>query len=95
MHVLIVNQYALPCGESGITRHGDLGAELVRRGHKVTIIASRFNYLTRQVHGHAARTLESGVEFRWIDAGSYMSNDARRVRSMVVFSLRALLAGVR
>ena len=44
MRILILNQYALPAGEAGITRHGDIGAELVRRGHDVTVIASDFDY---------------------------------------------------
>ena len=48
MRVLILNQYALPAGEAGITRHGEIGAELVRRGHDVTVIASDFDYLTRR-----------------------------------------------
>lgn len=94
MHLLIINQYALPAGETGITRHGDLAAELVRRGHRVTIVASRFNYLTRSVHRQRI-TDHDGVEFRWIDAGSYRANDARRVRSMIAFSMRAVLAGMR
>lgn len=94
MHVLVVNQYALPRGASGITRHGDLGAELVSRGHRVTIIASRFNYLTRETN-RRDRSVEAGVEFRWVDAGSYTTNDTRRVRSMVSFSARAMIAGLK
>ena len=95
MHLLIVNQYGLPAGVPGITRHGDLGRELVRRGHRVTVIASRFNYLTRDAGAGDAVEDRDGVTFRWLRTGSYTSNDRRRVRSMVDFTLRATAAGLR
>src|SRR5262245_3409292 len=75
MHLLIVNQYGLPTGTPGITRHGDLGAELARRGHEVTVIASRFNYLTRSNSGGRSIEDHGGVRFRWLDTGSYRGND--------------------
>lgn len=95
MHILIVNQYALPAEAAGITRHGDLGRELVRRGHRVTVIASRFNYLTRSADaGGAKREDHFGVTFRWLKTGSYSMNDARRTRSMVSFTIRAAAVGI-
>jgi glycosyltransferase involved in cell wall biosynthesis len=93
MHVLIVNQYALPQGSAGITRHGDLGARLVESGHRVTVIASRYNYLTRD--RPAKRSAHDGVQFRWLATGEYAANDRRRVRSMVDFMFRAMRAGIR
>jgi glycosyltransferase involved in cell wall biosynthesis len=96
VHILIVNQYALPSGEAGITRHGDLGRELVMRGHQVTVIASRFNYLTRSSRAPRGPDEDfDGVKFHWLDTGSYEANDRRRVRSMVAFMLRAALDGFR
>jgi glycosyltransferase involved in cell wall biosynthesis len=97
MHVVIVNQYGLPKGAPGITRHGDLGAELVRKGHQVTVIASRFNYLTRTQRSSAIGNDEthSGVRFRWLDTGGYRGNDRRRLRSMLAFTARSILAGWR
>jgi glycosyltransferase involved in cell wall biosynthesis len=95
MHLLIVNQYGLPAGVPGITRHGDLGAHLVRRGHDVTVIASRFNYLTRAADGASPTEDHDGVHFRWLDTGTYRTNDRQRIRSMVSFSWRALVAGLR
>lgn len=97
MHLVIVNQYGLPAGAPGITRHGDLGAELVRRGHVVTVIASRFNYLTRSDEDAAGADVEvhDGVRFRWLDTGIYAGNDRRRLRSMVAFTLRSIVAGWR
>lgn len=97
MHLVIINQYGLPAGASGITRHGDLGAALVRQGHDVTVIASRFNYLTRADHDdlRAASSVHDGVRFMWLDTGSYRANDGHRIRSMVAFSLRATWTAVR
>ena len=84
MRILILNQYALPAGEAGITRHGDIGAELVRRGHEVTVVASDFDYFTRQhvertATGHT--TSHDGVRFHWLRTGQYDANDRRRFRS--------------
>lgn len=98
MRVLIFNQYALPAGEAGITRHGDVGAELVRRGHEVTVIASDFDYFTRQSAGRTHRnavTHHDGVRFLWLKTGAYVGNDGRRVVSMARYAIAATWSGVR
>jgi glycosyltransferase involved in cell wall biosynthesis len=97
MRVLILNQYALPAGEAGITRHGDIGAELVRRGHAVTVIASDFDYFTRQRTrrgGETKTTSHDGVRFIWLRTGAYVGNDRRRMSSMVRYGLLAAWAGL-
>jgi glycosyltransferase involved in cell wall biosynthesis len=97
MRVLILNQYALPAGEAGITRHGDIGAELVRRGHAVTVIASDFDYFTRQRTRRGAETLATshdGVRFVWLRTGAYVGNDRRRMSSMVRYAMSATRAGL-
>ena len=87
LRVVILNQYALPAGSAGSTRHGDIGTELVRRGHDVTVIASHFSYLTRQSRGtDVPRSRHDGVQFVWLRTGGYSENDSRRVRSMVRYS---------
>lgn len=95
MNLLIVNQYALPPDAAGITRHADLGRELVRRGHQVTVISSRFDYLTRRVRSSPSIEELGGVQFLWLNTGRYRANDASRVRSMLRFALSATLAGAR
>jgi len=102
MHLVIINQYGLPAGAPGITRHGDLGAELVRQGHEVTVIASRFNYLTRDAgltHDagptNGTDPTHDGVRFVWLDTGSYRGNDRQRLRSMVSYTVRAAWAALR
>ena len=98
MRILILNQYALPAGEAGITRHGDIGAELVRRGHQVTVIASDFDYLTRQPTRRGRETgvtAHRGVRFVWVRTGTYVANDRRRVASMVRYGMSAGWSGLR
>ncbi|HYI66723.1 MAG TPA: glycosyltransferase family 4 protein [Candidatus Limnocylindrales bacterium] len=95
MNILILNQYGLPRGAQGITRHGDLGSALVESGHAVTVVASRFNYLTREARATAPHDRQFGVLFRWLSTGTYASNDRRRLASMVSYSVRAVIAGIR
>jgi glycosyltransferase involved in cell wall biosynthesis len=98
MHVLILNQYALPSGEAGITRHGDIGAELVARGHKVTVIASDYDYFSREPTRRGAggkATRHRGVKFAWLGTGAYVANDRRRMLSMGRYGMAASWAGLR
>jgi glycosyltransferase involved in cell wall biosynthesis len=87
--VWIINQYALPKGEAGITRHGDFASVLVKHGFDVTVFASGFDYLTRQKDrsGEARSKLENyhGVKFVWLKTPPYSGNDSKRVKNMVTF----------
>ena len=51
MHILLIHQAFAALDEPGGTRHHELARQLVRPGHRVTIIASPISYLT----GDAAR----------------------------------------
>jgi glycosyltransferase involved in cell wall biosynthesis len=94
MNIFILNQYALPSGSPGITRHGDIGRELVARGHRVTVVASDYDYLARQP-GNRPRTSEhNGVQFLWLRTGGYVGNDRRRTASMLRYALSAVRAGI-
>ncbi len=46
MHILIIHQAFAALNEPGGTRHYELARYLVRRGHRVTIIASPVSYIT-------------------------------------------------
>ena len=61
----------------------------------MTVIASRFNYLTRA--SSDGRTVEdyADVRFRWLDTGTYRGNDRERTRSMLEFTARAASVGIR
>ena len=97
MHVLVINQYALPAGSAGITRHADIGGELVRRGHDVTVVASDYDYLRRRSGGsrQPSEITASGVRFLWFQTGSYSANDRSRVRSILRFTWKASWAAAR
>uniref|UniRef100_A0A7C3ZU85 Glycosyltransferase WbuB n=1 Tax=Planktothricoides sp. SpSt-374 TaxID=2282167 RepID=A0A7C3ZU85_9CYAN len=99
MNILILNQYGLPRGSAGITRHGDLGSVLVKRGHQVTVIASGFDYLTRNIERTGSQSMVKenydGVDFIWLKTTTYTANDTRRIRSMVDYSVKAAFACLR
>lgn len=96
-HLWIINQYALPKGTAGITRHGDLAHVLSKMGYRVTVFASGFDYLTRQrdrSEGKSAHLTEhDGVNFVWLKTPSYQANDGKRIKNMVAFFKAMLLAG--
>jgi glycosyltransferase involved in cell wall biosynthesis len=94
MRILIFNQYALPAGGAGITRHADLGAELVGRGHSVTIVASKLSYMSRNPQRDAGNGV-GGLRFHWVSSGSYTRNDSRRVGSMLHYMVRSTVVGLR
>jgi glycosyltransferase involved in cell wall biosynthesis len=87
--VWIINQYALPKGEAGITRHGDFASVLTKHGFEVTVFASGFDYLTRQKdrsgEDHAKTESYEGVKFVWLKTPAYSGNDSKRVKNMVSF----------
>jgi len=98
MNIWIFNHYAHPPDLPGGTRHFDLGRELVRRGHQVTIFASSFHhYLHRETRlepGENWRMEElERVRFVWIRTPPYAANDWRRARNMVAFMFRAWWLG--
>lgn len=89
-----VNQFAVPPDQPGGTRHYDFASELLRRGHRVHLVASDLNLNTRRYsrrgRGTDLRAIDEeieGVPFAWLTAGSYSGNDWRRVVSMLVFGL--------
>jgi len=66
VHILLIHQAFAAISEPGGTRHHEFARQLVRRGHRVTIIASQVSYLTGQVvadGGWLAREVDDvGVE---------------------------------
>jgi glycosyltransferase involved in cell wall biosynthesis len=93
MKIWIVNQYAIPPTQPGITRHFSFAVALNRRRHDVTLIASSFDHVTRKETrvqpGETFRieTIE-GVRFLWLPTPPYAGNTSRRVWNMLVFAQR-------
>lgn len=91
MNLWLINQYAIPPRQAGITRHHLLARALVERGHTVTIIASSFDHVTQREtlqFGNSDFTTEAidGVEFLWLRTPPYSGNGAARVRNMLAFA---------
>lgn len=98
LHVVWVNQYAVPPDQPGGTRHFDMASALREEGIEAEVVASDLNLVTRRYSRRtgasdlrAHHELVQGVRFTWLTAGSYSANDWRRVASMLVFACRATL----
>lgn len=99
-NIWILNQYAVPSSVPGGTRHFDLSKELVRKGYRITIFASGWDYAT----GKDAQLDQSevckeeniqGVKFVWLRTLPYRKNDWRRVLNMLSFAFRSVRAGAK
>ncbi|WP_082077929.1 glycosyltransferase family 4 protein [Thermus filiformis] len=97
MNVWMVNHYALPPSQAGITRHYTLAKELLKRGHQVIIWASSFNHGTKEERLANREThkleLTDGVPFYWIRTPPYKGNSPARVWNMLTFSYRVWQLG--
>ena len=93
MNVWLVNQYAIPPTQPGITRHFSFAAALNRQGHDVTLIASSFDHVTRkQTRLNPGETFRletiEGVRFLWLRTPPVRGQHGRRVWNMLVFAWR-------
>ncbi len=91
MNIWIFNHHALTPDMSGGTRHYDFAKELVKRGHKVTIIASSFHYSKytemKQYQNNQTYILETidSIDFIWIKTPPYKGNGIGRVKNMLSY----------
>lgn len=91
-----VNQFAVTPDESGGTRHYDMARELRALGIDARIVASDLGLHSRKYSVRRgprdirplAREINS-VPFHWLPAGSYETNDWRRLASMLIFTVAA------
>jgi len=87
----MINHHALTPDMSGGTRHYDFAKELVKRGYKVTIIASSFHYLKHQemkTYSDNKNYLQEsidGIDFIWIKIPPYQGSGFARVKNMLSF----------
>ncbi len=100
MHILLIHQAFVALDEPGGTRHHELARFLVKRGHKVTIIASPISYLTGQLHVAAAQNQldpeESGITI--IRAYTYAAlhrSFVHRVFSFLSFMFSSFWTGIK
>jgi glycosyltransferase involved in cell wall biosynthesis len=97
MHILLVHQAFAALDEAGGTRHHELARFLVKRGHRVTIIASPVSYLTGKENGHKPNQApESGITI--LRAYTYTAlhrSFIHRVLSFLSFMLSSFFLGLR
>ena len=94
-NVWILNHYAISPDMAGGTRHYDLGRELVKRGHKVTIFASGLRYSNKKYIKVKLKELFNienydGVLFVWVNTLRYSGNNWRRILNMISYGIRIL-----
>lgn len=95
MNIWIFNHHALTPDMSGGTRHYDFAKELIKRGHKVTIVASSFHYSKYQEmkeYDDKEYFLEiiDGIDFIWIKTPAYFGNGIGRVKNMLIYTFKVL-----
>lgn len=92
---MILNHYAISPDMPGITRHYDLGRELVKNGYSVTIIASGFDHISKKfikISRNQLFKLEDlqNVKFIWVRTIPYYGNDWRRILNMISYAVQSL-----
>ncbi|KIM04239.1 MAG: hypothetical protein KN64_08595 [Sulfurovum sp. AS07-7] len=90
MTIWILNHHALTPQMSGGTRHYDFAKELIKRGHKVTIISASIHYSTYKEfkdykkNNYLKENID-GINWIWIKTPAYKGNGAARVKNMLSF----------
>jgi len=89
-NIWVLNHYAVSPDMAGGTRHYDLGRELIKRGHKVTIFASGFRNNNKKYIKVKPKKLfavedYNEVRFAWLNTIPYYSNDWRRILNMISY----------
>ncbi len=90
MNILLINHYA------GSNKHGMeyrpffLARELVKLGHKVSIVAASFSHLRIKepnINGNITEEVIEGIHYIWLKTPKYQGNGIGRVLNMIAFSL--------
>lgn len=100
MHILLIHQAFVALDEPGGTRHHELARFLVKRGHRVTIIASPISYLTGQAQSPAAQAksdpADEGITIlRSYTYAALHRSFIHRVFSFISFMLSSFWAGLK
>ncbi len=95
MNIWILNHHAVTPDMSGGTRHYDFAKELIKRGHKVTIIASSFHYSKLkemkkyEKQDYIIEDIEN-IKFIWFKTPPYFNNGIKRVINMLSYTKKAI-----
>ena len=94
MRVLLIHQAFCGPSDPGGTRHYEIARELIAQGHEVTIVTSRYNYLTGDVK--AEHSYPSGFHIRFAPALSALHRSYfTRILSFLSFAASSLLVALR
>lgn len=94
MHILLIHQAFASLDEPGGTRHHELARDLVRRGHRVTVIASPVSYLTGVVT-HAQIDGEGSIIIRRADTYRALHRSfVHRVLAYLSFMVSSFFIGM-
>jgi glycosyltransferase involved in cell wall biosynthesis len=100
MHILLIHQAFAALDEAGGTRHHELARYLVRRGHRVTIIASPVSYLSGKMRQGRGRLVdeqnpEPGLRIlRTYTYSALHKSFVHRVISFLSFMVSSFLVGL-
>ena len=92
LHVLLIHQAFSGPEDPGGTRHYELGQGLVAMGHRMTVVTSRYNYLTGQTRTQPATV---GIEVR-IAASlpDRRRSYVHRILAFVTFAASSVISGL-
>ena len=97
MHILLIHQAFAAIDEPGGTRHHEIAQYLVKRGHKVTIIASPISYLTGKSDPEQGGNEEQpGIRIiRTYTYSALHRSFFHRIFSFLSFMISSFIAGMR
>jgi len=97
MHILLIHQIFIRPQDAGGTRHYEFARHLVRRGHRVTVIAGSRSYLTGEpIQAPKREVIEPGFEIlRAFTLGGVHRNFLTRTLGFISFMLSAAWLGLR
>ena len=87
-NIWIINEYAGTPYHGMEFRHYYLGKELVKLGHKVTVVSSSYSHLFKNLPKEKKENID-GVDYLWLKTFDYgESHDKRRVLKWFLFMLK-------
>jgi glycosyltransferase involved in cell wall biosynthesis len=97
MHILLIHQAFAAIDEPGGTRHHEIAQYLVKRGHKVTIIASPISYLTGKRDPEQGRKKrQPGISIiRTYTYSALHRSFFHRIFSFLSFMISSFITGMR
>ena len=94
MNFLIINHYAGAPGLGMELRPYYFARELIKKGHKVTIVASSYShYRAKQpkVDNELEKEIIESISYYWIKTPQYKRNNAKRILNIFIFLFKLYL----